>query len=369
MKNTLDQLYQTKAQLIAVLSTVIGIGLLMLARWQPAVDWLSAFPLPIPVSELGAGFVGFGVLGIYFQILDRTAGDQRTKRDLREAVRAEAPAFLDAVLDSFSFNPKTMKSIASDEKLDQIATNALGLRLGDADLADDLYTDLREQVIHAPERWHDVDVSVSLAPWDKATSSELTSVFVATIRWEYRVKPATTVRRFACVTDVDEYREMLRDQAITSAWFLDTSAGIDGASTDAFELVQLTVDGATKKIRRTERAGAQVYTVNLGVQAEAKEVTVAYTYRALVLRHGHVIYLDLPRPTKGLHVQLDYQAAGIRRVSTLDYFAGAVTSRLDQTPSTVPARTVDVSFDGWVFPRSGVAFVWVLEDEALESRR
>jgi hypothetical protein len=188
-------------------------------------------------------------------------------------------------------------------------------------------------------------------------------MFVATIRWEYRVRPATTTMRFACVSDVDEYREMLRDQAITSAWYLDASAGVDGASPEAFELLQLSVDGGPKKIRRTQRVGAQVYSVSLGTKMDGKEVAVAYTYRALVLRHGHLLYLDLPRPTKGLHVQLDFQAAGIRRVNTLDYFASSTRSRVDQAPKSVPARTVDVNFDGWIFPRSGVAFVWVLETE------
>jgi hypothetical protein len=39
----------------------------------------------------------------------------------------------------------------------------LGLRLGDAALAHDAYTDIRNQVIRAPERWHDVSVSVELS--------------------------------------------------------------------------------------------------------------------------------------------------------------------------------------------------------------
>ena len=369
MKNMLDQLYQTKAQLIAVLSTAVGFGLLMLAKWPPAVDWLRAFPLPIPVSEFGAGFVGFGVLGIYFQVLDRTAGDQRTKRDLREAVHAEVPTMRDAVLDSFAFDPKRLKDIASDETLDRITTNALGLRIGDMGLAEDLYTDVRDQVVRAPERWRDVDVTITLSPSVIGPATGRGSMFTATIRWAYRVKPATTSMRFACVSDPGEYREMLRDQAIASAWYFDKSADIDAGSPDAFELLQLSIDGQDRTVRRSERRGSQLYAVNLGADASKEEVTISYTYRVLVKRHGHVLYLDLPRPTKGIHVQLNYADAGIRRVNTLDFFASSVLSRIDEAPSTVPARTVDVSFDGWIFPRSGVAFVWVLEDEAATRRR
>jgi hypothetical protein len=266
-------------------------------------------------------------------------------------IQQEAPAIRDVVLDSLAFNADTLKDVASPERLDQIATNAIGLRLEDQALARDVYTDLRDQVIHAPERWHDVDVSVTLSPREKGPATGRGAMFVATIRWEYRVMPATSTMRFACVSDLAEYREMLRDQTITSAWHFDHSGSIDPGSKDVFELLQLTVDGKPKKIRRTARAGAQVYAVSLGSAVIGSEVTVAYTYRVLAQRHGHVLYLDLPRPTRGLHVQLNYDNAGIRRVNTLDYFASAEQARVEQAPASAPANTVDIAFDGWIFPR------------------
>jgi len=187
---------------------------------------------------------------------------------------------------------------------------------------------------------------------------------VATLRWEYRVTPASSTMRFACVSDPGEYRDLLRDQATTSAWYFDQSAPIAAASREAFELVQLTVNGKARTIRRTERKDAQLYTASLGTTAlNGEPVVVAYTYRVLVQRHGHVLYLDLPRPSKGLNVQFNYGDAGIRRVTTLDFIASAESTRVEHTPDSVPTRSVDFGFDGWIFPRSGVAFVWVLEDE------
>jgi len=75
-------------------------------------------------------------------------------------------------------------------------------------------------------------------------------------------------------------------------------------------------------------------------------VTVVYTYRVLVQRHGHVLYLDPPRPIKGLKIQFNYAGAGIRRVTTLDFIASAETPRVQDTPDSVPARTVNIGFDG-----------------------
>ncbi|MEV6717275.1 hypothetical protein AB0M48_35190 [Lentzea sp. NPDC051208] len=370
MKDTLDQLYETKAQLIAVLSTVIGVGLLILNRWPPAIEWLLHFPVPIPLGELGAGFFGFGVLGIYFQILDRAAGERRLDRRIGKAIRQEAPAFSGAVIDSLAFKPEMLESIAaSDELLDRVASNALALRLKDKQLAKDLYTDVRDQVINAAERWRDVEVSVSLRPWAGGPAFGHGSMFVATVRWEYKVRSASPTLRFACVADEREYKEMLRDPAITSAWHFDLSGGFAAEDPEVFELISLAVNGKEREIQRTSSAGTQVYAASLGEQASADEMTVAYTYRVLVQRHGHVLYLDLPRPAKGLHVQLDYASAGIRRMNTVDYISSSQSTRVEQSRRMDEAKTVNISFDGWTLPRAGVAFVWVLEDELSSTVR
>jgi hypothetical protein len=195
-------------------------------------------------------------------------------------------------------------------------------------------------------------------------------MFVATVRWEYTARPASTIMRFACVSDFTEYRELLRDPTVASAWHFDHSVGLelDAASAEVFTLLQLSVNGQEKKIRRSTRTGSQLATANLGQEATDGEVTISYTYRVLVQRHGHLLYLDLPRPAKGVHVQLDYAQAGIRRVNVLDYFASPDASRIELSPATAPAKTIDVRFDGQTFPRAGVAFVWVLNDELRAGR-
>jgi hypothetical protein len=363
MRSLLDQLYQTNLQLIAVLSVVGGVACLLLAHWSAAggaPSWLAA----LPISEIGSTLFGTGLLAVFFEYVDRKHGDERTDQRIRKAVRREAPAIRDAVLDSFAFNPETLQGIASPATLDRIAANALGLRLGDQALARDVYSDVRNQVIRAPERWHDANVAVELAPWAVGPATGRGSMFVATVRWEYHVIPASSTMRFACVSDRVEYRELLHDQATTSLWYFDPSATVDAAARDAYELVQVSVNGRSRPIRRTQRRGAQLYTASLGTSLlDGKAVTIAYTYRVLAQRHGHVLYVDIPRPTKGLKVQLDYGNAGIQRVNTLDFIASAEQTRVEESPASVPGRAVDIGFDGWIFPRSGVAFVWVLADE------
>jgi hypothetical protein len=49
--------------------------------------------------------------------------------------------------------------------------------------------------------------------------------------------------------------------------------------------------------------------------------------------------------------------AGYRRI------AGARQPQIAQLPANDPTPSVEIGCDGWVFPKGGVAFVWVLESE------
>ena len=83
----------------------------------------------------------------------------------------------------------------------------------------------------------------------------------------------------------------------------------------------------------------------------------------LVQQNGHLLHLDISHPTKGLHVQFSYGDCGIRYINVLDYIAGARRPQIAQLPASDPTPSVEVNFDGWVFPKGGVAFVWVLKSE------
>ncbi|WP_163512156.1 hypothetical protein [Fodinicola acaciae] len=360
MANPLDRLYKTKLQLLAVASTAVGIITLLLVRWLSLTGqtWLAFLPL----TELGSTLFATGLLAIFFEYVNRQDEGARTREQLREVVHSEAPAIRDAVVESLAASPDTLRRVASDELLDQVTTNALGLRLGDPVLAGEVYADLRDQIIRAPERWYDVDTSVTLNPWNGGPRSGKGAMFEVTFRCQYKVTPASPTMRFACVSGLEEYNELLRDPATSSVWYLDPASGIDASTTEAYELLDVAVDGKPRKLRRAKRTGSQHYIVDLGI-ADGRQITISFTYRALVRRHGHLLYLELPRPTKGWRMQLAYGDAGIQRVNTLDFIAGVERARIDRSPATVAARTVGVSYDGWIFPRSGVAFVWVLNDE------
>jgi hypothetical protein len=181
-----------------------------------------------------------------------------------------------------------------------------------------------------------------------------------TVRWEYTVIPRHSTRRFVVVSDRDEYLDLMQDADGTSAWWYTPKGGISANNRSAFEVVQFSVDGEERPIRRTEKKSGQTYTISLGTAVDADTpVRISYTYRTVTAERGHLLYIDIEQPTRGIEVELDYGDCDIERVSVLDLIASSRATRVERTPASIPGRSVRVSFDGWAFPRSGVGFVWV----------
>jgi hypothetical protein len=368
----LTQLYRTRLTLLAVLLTAIGLGLLLLSHWTAAEShwlWLQK----LPVSDVGSGLFTTGLLAVAWQYFTQEVADDHTMQLFRHVLKDEAPAIRDAVLRGFAFKPEDLARVASPATLDQIVCNALAFQLGDQALAADVYADLRRQVIQSPERRHNCTVAVDLAPWEAPTDTDASLAFVATVHCEYRVVPARTTMRFSCVSDQDSYRELLQDPTSALAWYFKPIADLHGGSDEAFQLVQFSVDGKPRPIRRSRQARGQSYVVNLPGKAPAsvgmpatlpsQEVTISYTYRVLVRRGGHLLYLDVGTLTRGLKIAFRYGGCGIQEVTPLSFIASAEPPRVLQSPPSTPTPSVEVGFDGWVLPRSGVAFIWTLQDE------
>ncbi|MGW0821964.1 hypothetical protein [Streptomyces sp. NPDC002845] len=366
MASPLERLYQTKLALHATLVTVVGIALMLLAHWasgNAAGTWLDN----IPVMEVGSALFTTGLIAIFFEYIDQADAEVRANQRLRKVLSEEAPAIRDAVVDGFAFAPDSLTNVASKQTLDRIVENCLSIRLGDKELAADAYQDLREQIIGARQRWEDAHVAVALTPWAKGPAEGRGAMFVATIRWEYRFVPSSPILRFSCVSDLDAYRELLADPTSAAEWYFPPVDDLDATSPDVFELVELTVNGKPQRIRRSVRKEGQVFTCNLGSDVKTdEEVIVSYTYRVLVQQHGHVLHLDLAQPTKDFRAELWYGDCGIRYMNVLDYLSGPRQPRHTHLSASDPSPSVEVAYEGWTFPKGGVAFVWVLEREIQE---
>ena len=342
-----------------------GALLLVLALLTSAAgDWLQGVGAPhllrAVVDGLADVLLVTGAIGI---AVDFFASRDRREMELEQnrlVQRELIPDYVDAVLKGFAAQPEDMKRVATPEFLDKLATNALALRLGDAQFAREIYTDLRDQAIRAPERWTDVSVSVRLSTAVERSTAG-TPLFDVLVEWEYTTVPSHGVRRFACVSDRDEYEELVSDAPATSTWFM-SGRSADAADRAAYELLYFSVDGEELPIRRQQRKGGQTYSVSIGDQVvrDRQSVRIKHLYRTTVTRTGHFLFLDLPQPTKNLSLKLDYTDTPIERLTVMDLVTSAKRPEIVPMPDQVNARVVSVDLPGWLLPRAGITFIWTL---------
>lgn len=356
-------LLRLKTTIVALVSFGTGVALLTVARGidgNMAWTWLSFWPL----GELGGVLVGAGLLGVTWEYFDGRDRERREDARIRRLLKESAPDFRDAVVKGFAFENEDLQRVATPELLDDLAANALGLRLGDHRFAREIYTDLVENVVRAPERWHDVDVRVRLSTID-AESCAGAPRFAVTVTWEYTVIPSSPVARFACTSDRAEFHELLSDVPATSTWFMTPRPGFDASDRAAYELLQYSIDGEELPIRRTARKSSQTYSVRIGEERvnAAEPVRIRHVYRTVTPRSGHMLHVTLAQPAKGLSLSLDYTDTDIATMRVTDLISSARRPRLARLPNEDEAREITMDVPGWILPQAEVTFVWTLLSE------
>lgn len=355
MRDPFERIHTIKLALIAVSLSFAGFALMATSVWFVDDDKLSNF-----VFGVGDALLIAAAIGIVIDHLLSKSDDERNDARLDRLLKANVSAFRESVIKGFAFDSEDLARVATPDMLDRITKNSLALRLGDPEFAEEVYEDVRDQAITAEERWHDAKISVRLS-MDTNESTARVPAYIATIRWEYTTVPKHAVRRFAVVSDREDYRELVSEPGAMSAWFFRPQGGIDAGSTEAFELAQLSVDGELRTIKRSTRRRGQMFTAAIGKDLvdAGQPVAIAYTYRVMLFQHGHLLHLDMEQPTRNVDIELDYGDTNIDYVNVLDFFVSSHKTTIEHMPPTVPERSVHVSHDGWVMQRSGVAFVWV----------
>ena len=364
------RLRRLKAALLAVSLTLAGILFMMLNAWLSPLQleswqWLHALPL----GELGGTLFGAGLLSTFFEYTFRRDQEAHTLARFRQIIREEAPAMRDAVVAGFAIHPEDLKRVATPELLDDIAANVMALRLGDEQFAREIYRDIRDQAIRAAERWYDVAVRVRLSTAVERSTAG-TPLLDVTVEWEYTTVPSSAARRFACVSDQDEYNELRQDVPATSTWFMAPRPGMDARRREAYELLELTVDGRPQPIRRSTRATGQTYSADLDEEARSgKPVRIRQVFRTITPQWSHRLYFAVAQPTRGWSLRLDYTDTNIAEVQVSDTISPTPPAHITRSPEAVPGKVIAVEASSWLLPRSGVAFTWATNDELPQTKQ
>ena len=365
------RLLKTKAALLAVSFTLIGILLIMLNAWLATLslgDWSWLHHLPL--DEVGGPLLGAGLVSTILDYSYRRDQEDVAIQRTQQAIVDLSPAKLWSVLcEGLARHPGELARLTTPERLDDAAAAIMAQRLGDEQFAREIYADIRDQAIRAAERWYDVEARVRLSTAVERSTAG-TPLLDVTVEWEYTTVPSSATRRFACVSDQDEYNELRQDVPATSTWFMAPRPGMDARRREAYELLELTVDGRPQPIRRSTRATGQTYSVDLDEEARSgRPVRIRQVFRTITPQWSHRLYFAVRQPTRGWSQRLDYTDTNIGDMRVNDTVATAPAARIVRSPEDVPGKVIALESAGWLMPGSGVAFTWTLNEELPQTKQ
>ena len=159
------RLLKTKAALLAVSFTLIGILLIMLNAWLATLslgDWSWLHHLPL--DEVGGPLLGAGLVSTILDYSYRRDQEDVAIQRTQQAIVDLSPAKLWSVLcEGLARHPAELARLTTPKRLDDAAAAIMAQRLGDEQFAREIYADIRDQAIRAAERWYDVEARVRLS--------------------------------------------------------------------------------------------------------------------------------------------------------------------------------------------------------------
>ena len=359
------RLLKTKAALLAVSFTLIGILLIMLNAWLATLslgDWSWLHHLPL--DEVGGPLLGAGLVSTILDYSYRRDQEDVAIQRTQQAIVDLSPAKLWSVLcEGLARHPAELARLTPPERLDDAAAAIMAQRLGDEQFAREIYADIRDQAIRAAERWYDVEARVRLSTAVERSTAG-TPLLDVTVEWEYTTVPSGSERRFACVSDRAAYNALRGDIPATSTWFMAPRPGMDARSQKSYELLELTVDGRPQPIRRTVQATGQTYRVQLDDAAQSgKPVRIRQIFRTSTPAWGHRLFFELPQPARNMSLAVDYTNTPIADIRVSDTVATFQPSQLVRTPEAAVGKVISLNARGWLLPKAGFAVTWTLESE------
>ena len=359
------RLLKTKAALLAVSFTLIGILLIMLNAWLATLslgDWSWLHHLPL--DEVGGPLLGAGLVSTILDYSYRRDQEDVAIQRTQQAIVDLSPAKLWSVLcEGLTCRPAELARLTTPERLDDAAAAIMAQRLGDEQFAREIYADIRDQAIRAAERWYDVEARVRLSTAVERSTAG-TPLLDVTVEWEYTTVPRGNERRFTCVSDRAAYNALRGDIPATSTWFMAPRPGMDARSQESYELLELTVDGRPQPIRRTVQATGQTYRVRLDDVAQSGEpVRIRQIFRTSTPAWGHRLFFELPQPARNMSLAVDYTNTSIADIRVSDTVATFQPSQLVRTPEAAVGKVISLNARGWLLPKTGFAVTWTLESE------
>jgi hypothetical protein len=356
---------------LRVIIVIVGLVLFSIACFKidelipstPALQYFDFFPF----KAFGEASLIAAVVGITFEIIVRRDAESKLIELVNIQLRENAQNIATLVSRNLLTDKKVMAEVLKPEEVDSIIRNALELQYGETQLVTDIQSKILRRVLTSHETWSNYKYKGALSKIDDPhVSWDLrNSCYDIYIDLSYQTCLQKTEFLFTTARTTEEFNAHLRDPEIQECWLIPPSRALPTLDASVFRILNINVGGQTLHVRKTKDTADKVsYVCSHQSLKEmiGKEVVIHYRYRSRINKLGHLFTVSPIYPTNGLIIELDFANTDIHYVNVLDFFSPVYPSLIRYTPPDKPHK-IEVELNDWSFPKSGVTFVWVLEEE------
>jgi alanine racemase len=248
-------------------------------------------------------------------------------------------------------------------RIDGIIRHCFQARARNEEMGDAIYSEMFETLFGKEDRQLELrdrfryDIEVSEAPAENGKRKR-GQFFRVLTRVEYTKALREPVFMIGCAMTNEQLEALFEEKRCEYRWLL--NLGDEPVTERDFRVERVTIDGEDIPILRAENT-PRGYEVWCGGDLLKKKlnrpVRFAFEIATKKSKDNNLFSVYVVYPTRGLEISFNYEKANLRRVREVSYFAGK-----HPYPRVARERgksvTLSIADDEWIFPHSGVTFIW-----------
>lgn len=259
------------------------------------------------------------------------------------------------------FVPGEEKSIA---RIDSIIRHCLQTRTRDEALGDAIYYEMIETLFGKEDRQLELrscfryDITISPLPDLPEPRRRTDAYFQLRTHVEYKKTIRNHIFLIGCASDRKQLEALIDDEYCEYRWIL--GDGDNLVVEQDFTVEKMRIDGEdipVMEAKKTER-GYEVWCGSDALKSKINtEVKIEMEILTQKAKKNKTYAAYLLYPTRGLEINFHYERAGLKNVRAESFFAGRHPQAHIQAEKG-KAIHVQIAGEDWVFPTSGVIFIW-----------
>lgn len=258
------------------------------------------------------------------------------------------------------FMPGEEKSIA---RIDNIIRHCLQTRARSEELGNAIYYEMFETLFGKEDRQLELrsafryNIAIAQMPEAFEHGRRENSYFQLRTHVEYKKTIRGDIFMIGCARDSAQLAALIEDEHCEYRWML---GGDDLALERDFKLEKMRIDGEDIPIIEAKKT-VRGYEVWCGSEKLKSKINTDVKIEIEILtkkaKSNKMFPVYLLYPTRGLEINFHYAGANLKNVRAESFFAGRHPQAAIQT-NRGKSIQISISDEEWVFPTSGVIFIW-----------